>query len=44
VERRGRFSADLPNPHGGTVLAGYDARTGERWHSPASLTLGPESD
>src|SRR6476646_8614865 len=45
AERLGCFSADQPNPEGGTVMVGYDARTGrERWHQrPGIVTVGPEA-
>jgi outer membrane protein assembly factor BamB len=45
VERRGCFSADLPDPDGSTVLVGYDDRTGkELWHHRAGVVaIGPGS-
>jgi outer membrane protein assembly factor BamB len=44
AERLGCFSADLPNSERGTVMVGYDARTGrERWHQRAGIvTVGPQ--
>src|SRR6476659_1570106 len=45
AERLGCFSADLPDPERGTVIVGYDARTGrERWHQRAGIvSVGPEA-
>ena len=38
AERVGCFSADLQNPERGTLMVGYDARTGrERWHPRAGI-------